>query len=59
MLNEKSSTKKRKHAFLFGERLSVDIDNMIYDTCQSIVEEYQVAQDFDGFKLELISIFKY
>ena len=45
--------KKRKHA-LFGERLSVDIDNMIYDTCQSIVEEYQVAQDFDGFKLELI-----
>ena len=45
--------KKRKHA-LFGERLSVDIDNMIYDTCQSIVEEYQIAQDFDGFKLELI-----
>ena len=23
-------------------------------TCQSIVEEYQIAQDFDGFKLELI-----
>tara|TARA_B100000900_G_C20602260_1_gene726154 strand:+ start:4775 stop:8095 length:3321 start_codon:yes stop_codon:yes gene_type:complete len=45
--------KKRKHA-LFGERLSVDIDNMIYDTCQSIVEEYHEAQDFDGFKLELI-----
>lgn len=48
--------KKRKHA-LFGERLSVDIDNMIYDTCQSIVEEYQggrTGQDFDVFKLELI-----
>ncbi len=48
--------KKRKHA-LFGERLSVDIDNMIYDTCQSIVEEYQDIQDFDGFKLELIRFF--
>ena len=48
--------KKRKHA-LFGERLSLDIDNMIYDTCQSIVEEYQDIQDFDGFKLELIRFF--
>ena len=45
--------KKRKHA-LFGERLAVDIDNMIYDTSESIVNEYQSIQDFDGFKLELI-----
>ena len=45
--------KKRKHA-LFGNRLSVDIDNMIYDTSQSIVEEFQRAQDFEGFKLELL-----
>ena len=45
--------KKRKHA-LFGDRLSVDIDNMIYDTSQSIVEEFQGAQDFEGFKLELL-----
>jgi preprotein translocase subunit SecA len=45
--------KKRKHA-LFGERLAVDIDNMIYDTSESIVNEYQGLQDFEGFKLELI-----
>ena len=45
--------KKRKHA-LFGERLAVDIDNMIYDTSESIVNEYQNLQDFEGFKLELI-----
>jgi preprotein translocase subunit SecA len=45
--------KKRKHA-LFGERLAVDIDNMIYDTSESIVNEYQGMQDFEGFKLELI-----
>jgi preprotein translocase subunit SecA len=47
--------KKRKHA-LFGDRLSVDIDNMIYDTCESIVTEYQGIQDFEGFKLELIRL---
>ena len=45
--------KKRKHA-LFGERLAVDIDNMIYDTSESIVNEYQTLQDFEGFKLEII-----
>jgi len=47
--------KKRKHA-LFGERLSLDIDNMIYDTCASIVEECQASQDFDNFKIELIRL---
>jgi preprotein translocase subunit SecA len=45
--------KKRKHA-LFGDRLAVDIDNMIYDTCESIATEYKALQYFDGFKLELI-----
>ena len=45
--------KKRKHA-LFGERLAVDIDNMIYDTSEAIVNEYQTLQDLEGFKLELI-----
>ncbi|MDC3050286.1 preprotein translocase subunit SecA [Flavobacteriales bacterium] len=45
--------KKRKHA-LFGERLALDIDNMIYDTSEAIVNEYQTLQDFEGFKLEII-----
>jgi preprotein translocase subunit SecA len=45
--------KKRKHA-LFGERLAIDIDNMIYDTSESIVNEYQSIQDYEGFKLDLI-----
>jgi len=44
--------KRRKHA-LFGERLSVDISNMIYDLCEQTVMDYQEARDFDGFKMEL------
>ncbi len=44
--------KRRRHA-LFGERLGVDIANMIYDLIDQIVNEYQAASDYEGFKLEL------
>lgn len=44
--------KKRRHA-LFGERLSVDISNLIYDLCEQIVLDFQDARDFEGFKMEL------
>ncbi len=44
--------KKRRHA-LFGERLSVDISNLIYDLCEQTVLDYQDARDYDGFKMEL------
>ncbi len=45
--------KKRRHA-LFGERLAVDISNMMYDVCEQIVLDYQEQRDFEGFKLELL-----
>jgi preprotein translocase subunit SecA len=45
--------KRRRHA-LDGERLQVDIVNMIYDTCESIVHEYKPSDDFEGFEMELI-----
>lgn len=45
--------KRRRHA-LDGERLQVDIVNMIYDTCLSVVQEYKPADDFEGFEMELI-----
>ncbi len=48
--------KRRRHA-LYGERLSVDISNMIYDTCESVVEQYHETKDFEGFKIELIRTF--
>jgi preprotein translocase subunit SecA len=47
--------KKRRHA-LYGERMSLDVLNMIYDTCESIVEELQEAKDYDAFKLDLIRL---
>jgi len=44
--------KKRRHA-LFGERLAVDVANMIFDLCEQIVNDYQEAGDFESFKMEL------
>jgi preprotein translocase subunit SecA len=48
--------KRRKHA-LQGERLKVDIANMIYDTCEVIAETNKMADDFKNFEFELIKYF--
>lgn len=47
---------KRRHA-LFGERMQVEISNMMFDTTEALVNDYQSEADFEGFKLELIRIF--
>ncbi len=48
--------KRRRHA-LFGERLSVDISNMMYDLCEQIVGDHQEERDFEGFQMELYRTF--
>ncbi|HNY07108.1 MAG TPA: preprotein translocase subunit SecA [Bacteroidales bacterium] len=45
--------KKRRHA-LYGERLAVDISNMIYDVCEQIVSDYHEQRSFGEFKLALL-----
>lgn len=44
---------RRRHA-LHGERIEMDIANMMYDLCESLVDEYKDLQDFEGFKLDMI-----
>ena len=48
--------KRRRHA-LHGERLKVDIANMMYDTCELVVEQNKLAEDFKNFEFELIRYF--
>ena len=48
--------KKRHHA-LFGDRLAVDISNMIYDVCETIVLDSQEKKDFYSFNLDLLKEF--
>ena len=45
--------KRRRHA-LYGERLQVDIVNMIFETCESIVTENKANNDYSNFEFELI-----
>lgn len=47
---------KRRQA-LYGERLALDISNMIYDLGENYVSEYQDSNDFEGFRLELLTTF--
>ncbi len=47
---------KRRHA-LMGERIGVDISNMMYDTCVSIVAEARATSDYEYLTLELLKVF--
>tara|TARA_R110000868_G_scaffold291085_3_gene551425 strand:+ start:1652 stop:5005 length:3354 start_codon:yes stop_codon:yes gene_type:complete len=48
--------KRRRHA-LHGERLRVDLANMIFDTSEIICENNKGANDFKNFEFELIRYF--
>jgi len=45
--------KRRRHA-LYGDRLQVDIVNMVFDTCNSLIRENKATSDFQNFEFELI-----
>ena len=45
---------KRRRNALDGKRLQVDIANMIYDTCESIINANKEVKDFQSFEFELI-----
>ncbi|UJH92559.1 preprotein translocase subunit SecA [Antarcticibacterium sp. 1MA-6-2] len=48
---------KRRYHALFGDRLKVDIANMIFDTAEVITETNKMATDFKNFEFELIRYF--
>ncbi|WP_299568663.1 preprotein translocase subunit SecA [uncultured Pedobacter sp.] len=47
---------KRRNA-LFGDRLDVDMNNMIFDVVEDVVTEYKESSNYEGFKLEVIKNF--
>jgi preprotein translocase subunit SecA len=48
--------KKRRHA-LMGERIGVDIANMIYDISDDVVENAQNMRSYENLSADLMSIF--
>ena len=47
---------KRHHA-LMGERIGVDITNMIYDTAASVVADARDMMDYEGLQMDVMQVF--
>ena len=47
---------KRRHA-LMGERIGVDITNMIYEIAENIVADSKTASDYEGLKADTLQVF--
>jgi preprotein translocase subunit SecA len=47
---------KRRNA-LYGDKLALDISNMLADTCDELVETYQDQKNYGEFKFEVMRIF--
>jgi preprotein translocase subunit SecA len=41
---------------LFGERLDVDLLNMMYDSVEELVNEYYGSDQFEDFNMELLRL---
>jgi len=52
VMNKQRSTiyRKRRNA-LFGDRLAIDISQMIHDVCETLVADMWEAKDFEGFQM--------
>ena len=44
----------RRHHALMGERIGIDIMNMIYDTVENIVNSYDSIDDYENLKMETL-----
>ncbi len=48
---------KRRRNALFGERLQLDILNMLFDTCEDIAANGKAAENFESFRLNVLTVF--
>ncbi|MCB0698784.1 MAG: preprotein translocase subunit SecA, partial [Chitinophagaceae bacterium] len=45
--------KRRRHA-LFGDRLTIDLDNAMYDVCIDLATQHEDTRDYEAFKIEVM-----
>ena len=57
MNNQRTVIYNKRRNALYGDRLSIDISNMFYDTCSLIYDDAVENHDWEGFKLEMIRVF--
>jgi len=46
----------RRHHALIGERVGIDLENMLYDTIENLVRNYDSQSDYEQFSMELMKI---
>ena len=56
MSAQRKAIYKKRHNALFGDRLSLDIANMLYDVADSIVYNFPHATQFEEFTFELYRV---
>jgi preprotein translocase subunit SecA len=57
MNKQRSTIYRRRRNALFGDRLAIDISQMIHDVCETLVADMWEAKDFEGFKMGMIRTF--
>ncbi len=57
MNNQRTVVYNKRRNALYGDRLSIDISNMFYDTCTFIFDEAYNNHDYESFKTEMIRVF--
>lgn len=57
MNNQRTVIYNKRRNALYGDRLSIDISNMFYDTCTFIFDEAYNNHDYESFKTEMIRVF--
>jgi len=57
MNNQRTVIYNKRRNALYGDRLSIDISNMFYDTCELLYNDAAQAHDYEGFKMEMIRVF--
>jgi len=53
-MQRKAIYEKRHHA-LFGERLEIDINNMMYDLGESLIATHKDDEDYEALKMDVLS----
>lgn len=57
MNNQRTVVYNKRRNALYGDRLSIDISNMFYDTCEMLYNEAVESGDYEGFKMEMARVF--
>ncbi len=57
MNNQRTVIYNKRRNALYGDRLSIDISNTFYDTCEMIYDDAVQNHDFEQLKMEMIRIF--